>query len=198
MKFTPRRTARCNTLTAVATSGGSPQTPRPVMRMAPKPRRLTSRSAPRTSCPAAAAFMLAFIDTSARPASKPHASTAAGACRGSGASGSVYRFGCELQILRQRLRRPDLQPLDVIDRECFELAAHVRVLDALGNRRDSHGLAQRVDRLDHGSRDRIVLHVADELAVDLQVIDGQLLQVHERGHAAAEIIERERTAEPTQ
>src|SRR5487761_770308 len=73
IKVTPRRTARCNTRTAVATSGGSPQTPRPVTRIAPKPRRLTLRSAPSTMCPAAAAFMLAFMGTSALRASKSHA-----------------------------------------------------------------------------------------------------------------------------
>src|SRR6185312_524148 len=73
MKVTPSRAARCSTRTAFGTSGGSPHTPRPVMRIAPKPRRLTLRSSPRTSCPAAAAFRLLFIEHLQPPASKTHA-----------------------------------------------------------------------------------------------------------------------------
>src|SRR5687767_12790390 len=46
MKLTPSSTARRNTVLAASRSGGSPQIPRPVTRIAPKPRRLTVRSPP--------------------------------------------------------------------------------------------------------------------------------------------------------
>src|ERR1700688_667886 len=46
IKFTPSSTARRNTLSALPRSGGQPQTPSPVMRIAPKPSRLTARSPP--------------------------------------------------------------------------------------------------------------------------------------------------------
>src|SRR6478672_8887568 len=46
MKFTPRSTARSRTRFASSTSFGSPQIPLPVSRIAPNPRRFTSRSPP--------------------------------------------------------------------------------------------------------------------------------------------------------
>jgi hypothetical protein len=47
---------------------------------------------------------------------------------------------------------------------------------------------------DHAAIHRIAHHVLDELAVDLQIIDRQGLQIHERRQAAAEIVEREMAA----
>ena len=55
MKFTPRSTARRSTDFAASGSGGSPQMPFPVMRIAPKPSRLTVRSPPTSIVPAAPA-----------------------------------------------------------------------------------------------------------------------------------------------
>src|SRR5438876_12301403 len=46
IKFTPSSTARRKTLSALSRSGGQPQTPSPVIRIAPKPSRLTGRSPP--------------------------------------------------------------------------------------------------------------------------------------------------------
>src|ERR1043166_6066281 len=46
MKLTPRSTARRKTFLAFSRSGGQPQIPSPVMRIAPKPSRFTDRSAP--------------------------------------------------------------------------------------------------------------------------------------------------------
>src|SRR5579859_813932 len=53
MRFTPSSTARLRTRRASAGSLGSPQTPGPVMRMAPKPRRWTGRSPPILKTPLA-------------------------------------------------------------------------------------------------------------------------------------------------
>src|SRR5438876_2588380 len=46
MKLTPSSTARRKTFFAFSRSGGQPQIPSPVRRMAPNPRRLTNRSPP--------------------------------------------------------------------------------------------------------------------------------------------------------
>src|SRR5438552_5716920 len=46
IKFTPSSTARLRTFSALARSGGQPQMPSPVSRIAPNPRRLTVRSPP--------------------------------------------------------------------------------------------------------------------------------------------------------
>jgi hypothetical protein len=55
MKLTPSSTARRNTAFASSRSAGWPQIPSPVIRMAPKPRRLTVRSPPTSIVPAIAA-----------------------------------------------------------------------------------------------------------------------------------------------
>src|SRR5947208_13259874 len=46
MKFTPTSTARRKTFFAFSRSGGQPQIPSPVSRIAPNPSRLTNRSPP--------------------------------------------------------------------------------------------------------------------------------------------------------
>src|ERR1035437_9861068 len=56
MKLTPRSTARRRTLSASSGSAGSPQMPDPVMRIAPKPRRLTVVSPPSSITPLCAAI----------------------------------------------------------------------------------------------------------------------------------------------
>ncbi len=55
MKSTPSSTARRSTRRASSGSAGSPQIPGPVIRMAPYPMRVTSRSSPRVKVPLAAA-----------------------------------------------------------------------------------------------------------------------------------------------
>src|SRR5437899_8641291 len=61
MKLTPSSTARCKTFFAFSRSGGQPQIPSPVRRIAPNPSRLTNRSPPNKNvsalllaCPAVA------------------------------------------------------------------------------------------------------------------------------------------------
>src|SRR5271165_614581 len=56
MKSTPRSGRRFNVRIASARSGGGPQIPLPTMRMAPKPRRLTSNASPILNRPDRAAF----------------------------------------------------------------------------------------------------------------------------------------------
>jgi hypothetical protein len=60
MRFTPNSTARRSIRRASSGSSGSPRIPFPVRRMAPGPKRLTTRSSPRANVPAAAASGPAF------------------------------------------------------------------------------------------------------------------------------------------
>ena len=55
MKLTPSSTTRRSVALACPSSGGSPQMPLPVIRIAPKPIRRTTRSPPISMVPAAAA-----------------------------------------------------------------------------------------------------------------------------------------------
>ena len=59
-RFTPSSTTRRSNAFAASRSGGSPQMPGPVTRMAPKPMRLTVRS-PIPMVPAAAALKEGFV-----------------------------------------------------------------------------------------------------------------------------------------
>src|SRR5579871_2074677 len=61
MKFTPNSTARRKTAMAAFLSFGGPQIPSPVMRMAPKPRRLTVSSPPSVMVPAAPAGEIGVV-----------------------------------------------------------------------------------------------------------------------------------------
>src|SRR6266851_6131047 len=88
MKLTPSSTTRRSVAMAWSRLGGSPQIPDPVIRMAPKPSRLTVRSPPTSIVPAAAAVGCAFTPylllvltvSLSRPA--PRAGAGAGTRRG--------------------------------------------------------------------------------------------------------------------
>src|SRR6266699_2242935 len=56
-------------------------------------------------------------------------------------------------------------------------------------------MTDAVDRLDHRAVDRVVGHVFDEPAIDLEEIHGQMLEIGKRGHASAEIVQREAAAQ---
>src|SRR5579863_806465 len=96
--------------------------------------------------------------------------------------------------LRERQRLGEVKALRVIDADAPELIEHRLALDALGDGGDAERAADLADGLDHAAVDRIGGDVIDELAVDLEKIDRQRLQVHERRHPGAEIIEREAAA----
>ena len=59
-------------------------------------------------------------------------------------------------------------------------------------------MADFADRLDHALVDAVIHDIADELTVDLQIVDGQILEVGERRQTAAEVVERELAAEGLQ
>src|SRR5487761_1238727 len=61
MKLTPSSTARRSVALAFSRSGGSPQMPWPVIRIAPNPSRLTVMSPPTSMVPASAALGVPFM-----------------------------------------------------------------------------------------------------------------------------------------
>src|SRR6516165_345530 len=99
----------------------------------------------------------------------------------------------ELPLLRQFADRQwgrQVKALREIHPDAFELRKHRRALDTLGHGSNPERAPDLADRLDHAAVDRILGDVADELPIDLQEVHRQGLQVHERGDAGAEIIER--------
>src|SRR5207249_2831901 len=68
MKLTPSSTARRKTFFAFSRSGGQPQIPSPVNRIAPKPSRLTNRVESRAFAAAATSFVNPPVKTPAAPA----------------------------------------------------------------------------------------------------------------------------------
>lgn len=88
-----------------------------------------------------------------------------------------------------------LHEVDAHLRRGFERA---RVFHLLGD----HLEVERARELDHRRHhrlvDRVDAEIADERAVDLQIVERQVLQVAERGQAAPEIVERELAAHAVQ
>src|SRR5690606_39695712 len=103
---------------------------------------------------------------------------------GSGHSRLCAPLAPGLETLHRRRPRDEI-PLRERDSELPELVQHLPGLDALGDGLDAHGAPDLVDRAHHAFVDAVVRHVADELAVDLEVIDRQVLAVGERRQAAA-------------
>ena len=68
MNVTSSSTARRSAALAISRSAGSPQMPGPVIRIAPKPSRLTVRSPPTSMVPAFAAVTGLFMEISSRSA----------------------------------------------------------------------------------------------------------------------------------
>ena len=71
---------------------------------------------------------------------------------------------------------------------------HVRTVDELRDGLLPHHVAHVVDRLDHGTIDGVDHHVLHEAAVDLQVVDGQVLEIREGRHALGMILTASRTS----
>src|SRR5579875_1132405 len=91
MKLTPSSTARRRVALACSRSGGSPQTPWPVIRMAPNPRRFTVRSPPTSMEPASAALGLLFMRYLPRLLRPAFQARSAGCTRAGAAGGPLSR-----------------------------------------------------------------------------------------------------------
>jgi len=64
-------------------------------------------------------------------------------------------------------------------------------LHAFGNDRQTHGAAERDDGLSDGGAAFFGENIADERAIDLDLVEGQFLQVSQRRVAGAKVVERE-------
>ena len=69
------------------------------------------------------------------------------------------------------------------------------LLDALGEGLDRERLAELHEGVDQRLALLVVLQAQDERPVDLQRVDGEALQVSERGVAGAEVVDRDPHAE---
>ena len=89
-----------------------------------------------------------------------------------------------------------MEALHVVDAEVAHQLERGLVADHLGD----GALAEAARDVDHGLDDELVGEVRDaaahELAVDLEVVEGEVLEVVERGEGGAEVVEREAAAEP--
>src|SRR5246127_5787842 len=97
--------------------------------------------------------------------------------------------------LEDALRLGDAVALRVIDAEAGEHLDDLGVLGKLGDRLLAGEVPDLVDRAHHLAVDRIAQDLAHEAAVDLEVIDGEVLEVSEGRQPGAEVIERELAAE---
>jgi len=90
----------------------------------------------------------------------------------------------------------DVVPLGIVDAELPQPGDGRPVADELGDRLGSEPVRQRHDRLDHELVGRRGAEVADELAVDLEVVEVEELEVGEGREPGAEVVDRQLAAEP--
>ena len=69
--------------------------------------------------------------------------------------------------------------LPVVDAEITKQVEYGQTFDELGDGLESHGLANRMYRADKLVVERVLIHVAYESAIYLQVVDGQVTQISE-------------------
>src|SRR5690606_7358785 len=97
-----------------------------------------------------------------------------------------------------RARALDDVALDEIDAERASRLERRAILDLLGDDTEIERARQLDHRADHLAVHAVLGKIARVDAVDLQVVEGQILQVRERADAAAEVFERETTADAVQ
>src|SRR6516164_8966476 len=97
--------------------------------------------------------------------------------------------------LHHALRLRNAVALGVVDAEAGEHLDDLGVLGELGDGLLAGEMPDLVDRAHHLAIDRIAQDLAHEAAVDLEVIDREVLEVTEGGEARAEVIECELAAE---
>src|SRR5262249_37311996 len=95
-------------------------------------------------------------------------------------------------------RPADAEALGIVDAEGADHLQYRVVLHPFGDDGQAHDPADLRDRLHQGAVDDVLLHVAHEVAVELQELDGQVLEIAEGAQARAEIVQREMAAVLTQ
>src|SRR6476660_767345 len=85
-----------------------------------------------------------------------------------------------------------------IDADLLQSSQHQLAIGELGDGALAHDMADVVDGLDHSTVDRVFGHVLHERAVDLHDGHRHRLEVAERAHAGAEIVQAEAASERLQ
>jgi hypothetical protein len=98
-------------------------------------------------------------------------------------------------VVGERLGAPEEVPLAVVDSEVGEDVDAFLVADEFGDGVFAHAAGDLDDGGDQNPVGGVGGAVADVLAVDLEVVERQVLEVIERAEAGAEVIEREPAAE---
>ena len=131
----------------------------------------------------------ARITVTRRPSSRSPPAACSATARGMRrCAGSFPNRGSERQL---RPRASDLEALGVVDAVAAQHAQRRLVADELRDRLPAHPPDDLRERLDDELVGRRDGQAADEVAVDLQVAEGQVLEVLEGAEAGAEVIERD-------
>ena len=99
-----------------------------------------------------------------------------------------------VEDLGERDGSADVVALGVVDAESCDHALGLVVGDELGDRFFAEASGDPDDGLDHELVDLSAGGVLDELAVDLDVVERQVLEVVEGAEAGAEVVQREAAA----
>src|SRR6185437_2101807 len=104
-------------------------------------------------------------------------------------------WGLRHRRFEHPLRLRHAVALGEVDAQAGQHLDDLGVLGKLGDGLLAGEVADLIDGADHLPVDRVAQDLAHEAAVDLEVVDREVLQVPERGEAGAEVIERELAAE---
>src|SRR5690606_14297681 len=92
----------------------------------------------------------------------------------------------------------DTVALDKINADTAQALANAIILDILGDGALAHQVTHLIDRADQRQVGGIIRYITDKAAIDLDVIDRQMLQVAIRGQPRTKIIQRETTTQSLQ
>ncbi len=84
--------------------------------------------------------------------------------------------------------------MHIVHADFLERPQRIRILDPLGNAAHTEVPSKGDDRLDDRRVGRMLAHRANELAVNLQGVGRQILQILERGVTRTEVVERDLAA----
>src|ERR1022692_490086 len=93
---------------------------------------------------------------------------------------------------------PEGEALCVVAAQLAQRALNARGLDSFGSDAQAEVAAELDDRSDEHCIVMVGLHAPHERAIDLDLIDWQLLQLRQRGEAGAEVVNRDRHAHRAQ
>ena len=92
-------------------------------------------------------------------------------------------------------RLADCISLGIVHTDFTQRCKHLIALDKFGDGALTHHLCYVNDHFDHGPVDLAIQHFRYKAAIYLDVVDGQMLEVGERGHAGTEVVKREAAAQ---